>query len=178
MALFSSPALANDKAALAAEGKALMMAFGGALRTELVAGMQAGGPVNAISVCSVQAPEISDKLSTQGWIVARSSHKLRNTSNEPDEFTAATIEDFLARSAAGEAVDALVRAEIVEENGQQLFRMVKAIPTGEACLACHGGNEVSAAVVEKLADLYPADMARGFALGDMRGVFTLTKVLE
>ncbi len=45
-------------------------------------------------------------------------------------------------------------------------------------LVCHGSAEVPAAVVEKLADLYPEDMARGFAFGDMRGVFTLTKVLK
>ncbi len=134
LAIFSGPALAEDKAALMAEGKALMMQFGAALKAELMAGMQAGGPVNAISVCSIQAPEITDALSMEGWTVARSSHKLRNTANEPDAFTAATIKDFLNRAEAGEAVDTLVRAEIVEESGQQLFRMVKAIPTGQACL--------------------------------------------
>ncbi len=174
---FGGPVLAADKAALVAEGKALMMEFGGALKSELVAAMEEGGPVNAIGVCNERAPEIATTLSSEGWTVGRSSHRLRNPENAPDPFTAATIEDFLTRVAAGESMDAMARAEIVEENGQQVFRLVKAIPAGEVCLKCHGGDNVDAAVVDRLATLYPEDKARGFAMGDMRGVFTLSKVL-
>ena len=72
----------------------------------------------------------------------------------------------------------MARAEIVEEDGHQVFRLVKAIPTGALCLNCHGGDKVQASVVEKLAEHYPGDQARGFAEGQMRGVFTLKKVLD
>ncbi|MCP5036998.1 MAG: DUF3365 domain-containing protein [Rhodobacteraceae bacterium] len=178
LAAFCGPAMAAGKAALVAEAKALMMEFGGALKAELVAGVEAGGPVNAISVCNTRAPEIAATMSSDGWSIGRSSHRLRNPENAADPFTAATIEDFLTRSEAGESFDTLARAEIVEENGQQVFRLVKAIETAEVCLACHGGDNVNEAVVGRLAELYPDDQARNFALGDMRGVFTLSKVLE
>jgi hypothetical protein len=53
---------------------------------------------------------------------------------------------------------------------------MKAIPTGEVCLACHGSDitpEVAAAIDER----YPDDMARGYSLGDVRGAFSLSKPL-
>ena len=67
---------------------------------------------------------------------------------------------------------------IVEEDGQKVFRFVKAIPTAQPCLNCHGGDDVKVEVVEKLAELYPEDTARGFSVDQMRGVFTLSKTLS
>ncbi|GKY88746.1 Tll0287-like domain-containing protein [Sinisalibacter aestuarii] len=174
------PAMAADDIdALTGEAGALIQSFSGTLQGELRAAIQAGGPVNAISVCNEKAPAIAAAASADSaWTIGRSSHKLRSPDNAPDAYTAAAIEDFVAREAAGEAAETLAKAEIVEENGTRVFRMVKAIPTGEACLNCHGGDEVKPDVVARLAELYPDDMARGFALGQMRGVFTLTKVLD
>lgn len=174
-----SMAQAEDAKALAAEGKSLIMEFGGELKGELVAAMKAGGPVNAISVCNERAPEIAAAISgASGWSVARSSHKLRNPANAPDAFTAAAIDEFLNRQEAGEKAADLAKAAIVEEDGKQVFHLVKAIPTGEVCLSCHGGESVAEPVVAKLSELYPDDKARGFTAGEMRGVFTLRKVLE
>lgn len=181
MGLTAAPALAADEdmAALMGEAKTLIESFSGTLKGELMAAIEAGGPVNAIGVCNEKAPQIAlDAPTDPAWTIGRSSHKLRSPDNAPDAFTAAAIADFVAREAAGEAPADLVKAEIVEENGTRMFRMVKAIPTGEACLNCHGGDNVKPAVVEKLAELYPGDQARGFQQGQMRGVFTLTKVLD
>ena len=179
VALAAASAGAADKAELAAEGKGLIQEFGGALKAELMAAMQEGGPINAISVCNARAPEIAGALSSSsGWTVARSSHRLRNPGNAPDAYTKAAIEDFVAREAKGEKAEDMVRAEIVEEDGARVFRMVKAIPTARQCLACHGGDQVAPEVAAKLAELYPDDAARGFAEGQMRGVFTLAKPLE
>lgn len=179
LALAATAAQPQDKAALAAEGKALMQAFGGTLKQELTAAMQDGGPVEAIAVCNVRAPQIAAEVSgADGWTVARSSHRLRNPDNAPDAYTEVAIRDFLDRQQAGEPADELVRAEIVEDDGQRVFRMVKAIPTAEACLACHGGEQVAPEVEAKLAELYPQDQARGFEAGEIRGVFTLRKPLD
>ena len=172
-------AAAEERAALAAEGKALMQAFGGKLKQELLAAIDEGGPPNAIEVCNIRAPEIAGEVSSgSGWEVARSSHRLRNPENAPDPYTAAAIEAFLAEREAGTPAEDLVRAEIVEEDGGRAFRMVKAIPTAKLCLACHGGPEVKPETEAKLAELYPEDEARGFDEGDMRGVFTLRKPLD
>lgn len=177
--LTGSMGLAADKAALVEEGKGLMKQFGGTLKAELMAAVKAKGAPHAIAVCNVKAPEIASKISADsGWTVARSSHKLRNPKNAPDAYTAAVIDEFLKRQGDGEKAADMAKAEIVEQDGQKLFRLVKAIPTGELCLNCHGGDNVKAPVVEALATLYPDDKARGFSVGEMRGVFTLSKPLN
>lgn len=168
----------DDVAALTAEAAQIAAAFSDELRSELMAAMKAGGPVNAISVCNEKAPAIAAAhAASSGWTVARSSHRLRNPENAPDAFTAETIADFVAREAAGEDATSLTRAEIVEEGGNRVFHFVKAIPTAQPCLNCHGGEEVKPEVVAKLTELYPEDAARGFAVDQMRGVFTFSKVL-
>ncbi len=53
---------------------------------------------------------------------------------------------------------------------------MKAIPTQEVCLACHG-EKIDKATAAKLAKLYPKDKARGFKVGDLRGAFTMSKDL-
>ena len=177
--LMAGPAASEEMQALSAEGKALIQRFGGALKSELAAAMADGGPVDAISVCNVRAPEIAAAVSndSDGWAIVRSSHKLRNPKNAPDAYTAQSIEAFLKRAESGEPATDIVKAEILEEDGQRVFRMVKAIPTGTVCLNCHGGDEVTPEVVAALEELYPNDEARGFKEGDIRGVFSLRKSL-
>jgi len=170
---------AADKAALVEEGKALMQKYGGTLKGDLQSAIKADGAPQAIEVCNTRAPEIGAESSADsGWSIGRSSHKLRNPDNAPDAYTAAVIDEFLARQDAGEKAADMVKAEIVEENGKSVFRMVKAIPTAEVCLACHGGSDVKQPVVDRLTSLYPQDQARNFKVGEMRGVFTLSKPLD
>ena len=83
------------------------------------------------------------------------------------------LDQFAQRAAAGEPIAELSHAEIV--GGE--FRMMKAIATGEPCLACHGKNvEPSLAAVIDVR--YPQDQARGFALGELRGAFTLRRTVD
>ncbi len=179
LSITTGASLAADKAALLAEGKGLMQQFGKTLKAELMAAVKAKGAPHAISVCNTRAPEIASKISNDnGWSVDRSSHKLRNPENDPDTFTASVIQEFLARQAKGEKAADMAKAEIVEEDGKQVFRLVKAIPTGKLCLNCHGAGQVKPPVVNRLAELYPEDKARDFTVGEMRGVFTLSKVLD
>lgn len=177
--LLASPAAGDELAALKDEAKELVKNFATGLKGELVLAMKSGGPLNAISVCSVKAPQIADKISqASGWTVARSSHRLRNPGNEADEYTAKAIADFLTRQENGEKPDTMIKAEILEENGKKVFRLVKAIPTGKVCLTCHGAESVKPEVEAALKEHYPDDKARGFKAGEIRGVFTLKKVLN
>jgi len=49
---------------------------------------------------------------------------------------------------------------------------MKAIPTGEGCLKCHGQN-IAPEITAKLKENYPDDKATGFKLGDVRGAFSI-----
>ncbi len=162
---------------LVAESKAIIKQFMGGLKGELKSAMKAGGPVNAIGVCNRVAPAIAEKQSADsGWDVARTSLKTRNPDNAPDAWEQAVLEKFEARKAAGEPVKPMAFYEVVEEGDQKVFRFMKAIPTGNVCLNCHG-SELKPAVAAKIDELYPSDKARGFQVGDIRGAFTLKKPL-
>jgi hypothetical protein len=160
----------------AAEAKAIVKDFFTELKGELQAAVKAGGPVSAISVCQDRAPEIAQGLSEKtGWEVGRTSLKARNAElNSPDAWETQVLMKFEERKTAGEDVKTMAYAEVVEEDGETQYRFMKAIPTGEICLACHGehiANDVAAAIDEA----YPDDQAKGYQLGDIRGAFTLSK---
>jgi hypothetical protein len=53
---------------------------------------------------------------------------------------------------------------------------MKAIPTAEVCLVCHGEN-IAPNIQAKLAELYPNDKAIGFNVGELRGAFSVTETL-
>lgn len=167
----------NSDKQLVSESKTIVKQFMGSLKGELQSAMKSGGPTKAIDVCNRVAPAIAEKQSADsGWDVARTSLKLRNPENAPDVWEQKVLEKFEARKAAGEPVKPMAYYEIVEEGDQRVFRFMKAIPTGEVCLKCHG-SDLKPAVAAKLDELYPSDEARGFQTGDIRGAFTLKKTL-
>jgi hypothetical protein len=170
-------AAAAQTEALVGESRQAIKAFAENLQGELKAAMRDGGPVNAIDVCHTVAPDIAQAVSdARGVDVARRSLQNRNPGNAPNDWEQAVLEEFEARKVAGEPLDSLDFAEVVETDDGREFRYMKAIPTGELCLNCHG-SDIAPDVVERLDALYPEDKARGFSVGDIRGAFRIIKPL-
>ncbi len=164
--------------ALAGEARGLVKSFATDLKHTLVKTMKSEGPVAAIRVCNVSAPEIAkDKSTASGWTIGRTSVKLRNAKNAPDAWEAKVLAIFAKKSAAGEDLKTMQFYETVEADGKKTFRYMKAIPLAKPCLTCHGEN-VKAPLKATLKDLYPQDAATGFKLGNLRGAFTLSKPLN
>lgn len=156
----------------------LVNAFQGSLKGELQAAMKDGGPSNAISVCSVRAPQIASELSDpERWSIARTSHKTRNPDNAPDDWEAKVLEEFRQRAMAGEGLERMEKAEFVKSDEGHLYRYMKAIPVGKVCLTCHGSN-VAPELKDQIKAYYPEDQAIGFELGELRGAFTITKAVS
>jgi len=156
-----------------------MKTLAGSLQSELKAAMQAGGPIQALDVCHTKAPELTafaTKYQGDGTIVSRTSLKYRNPNNSPQEWQTAVLEEFETRKLAGEDPKSLEFHQIATTDGKKEFRYMKAIPTGEVCLKCHG-VDIDPAVSEKLNTLYPQDKATGFNIGDIRGAFVVIKPL-
>jgi len=160
------------------EAKALIKEFATTLQGELQAAMKAGGPTNAIGVCKDRAPAIAaDLAGRSGWDLGRTSLKVRNQAlNLPDVWETGVLRTFEERKAAGEPLDTMAYGEVVEADREKRFRFMKAIPTAEVCLACHGST-ITPEVAATLDEQYPGDQARGYALGDIRGAFSLSKPL-
>ena len=164
-----------DTAERVFESKQVIMSFAGELQGALKAAVQEGGPVNGIRVCNEVAPGIAAKHATaRGWEVGRTSLKVRNSENAPDAWEQQILQQFIEERAAGADPATLEVAEVMEEDGQQVFRFMKAIaiPEGAPCLACHG-TDIKPEVAAALAELYPEDAATGYSTGDIRGAFTI-----
>ncbi|SIO08338.1 Protein of unknown function [Sulfurivirga caldicuralii] len=179
MAAMAGTAWAGDAdvSALKEEGREIARQFLGTLKPELQKAMKSGGPVHAIDVCHKKAPQITAELSKKtGWELKRTSTKVRNPNNAPDEWEKRVLAQFEQQKARGADVKKLEVGEVVEENGHKVFRYAKAIPTGKVCVACHGAH-VHAPVMEAIKTYYPHDQATGFKPGDIRGMFSFKKPL-
>lgn len=166
---------ATDTDQLTAESRDAVKALATELKAVLQTTLKSEGPVVAVSVCNTQAPLLSGKVSAEKSMrVGRTSLRTRNDANAPDAWEAAVLEQFEERKAAGEAVTTLEYSEITQQNGNRVFRYMKAIPTDDVCLVCHG-QQIPEDLSAKLDELYPNDNARGFSKGDIRGAFTVIR---
>jgi len=155
------------------QSRQLAMQLGGQLKAELSKAIAEGGPVAAINVCYLRAPEIAAQLSqASGARVGRTALRVRNPSNAPDELERSVLEQFSADLGSGpvdrplEAVFEIRRGDAVER------RYMRAIPTDALCLTCHGkvlAPELAAAIARD----YPKDQATGFEQGQLRGAFSV-----
>ena len=163
-----------DQAALKAEAIGIVKQFGGALKPELKKAIEAGGPANAIEVCSEKAPAIASELAaSSGWSVKRVSLKTRNKeAATPDAWEKGVLEQFDQRQAGGESAEKMAYAEVVDGK----FRFMKAQGVERLCLNCHA-EQVLPETEAALNKYYPDDMARGYTLGQIRGAFSLSKDL-
>lgn len=147
------------------------------LQSALIRAIEAGGPETAIALCHTAAPAIAKKKSTSsGWSLGRTALRLRNPKNAPDQWEHDVLLKFQDQLEQGADIATLEHYETTTKDGKIVFRYMKAIPTQAPCLACHGQN-VSASVKKKIAELYPEDQATGFSIGDLRGAFTIEQPL-
>lgn len=150
------------------DSRALAKALGKTLQVELVVAMKQGGPVAAIEVCNVRAPGVAADLSAGAAQVGRTALKLRNRRNAPDAEAKAVMRGF--EKALADGPDRPPESFVVREDGSA--RYMRAIPTGAACLACHG-DSLAPDVSAQLEALYPEDEATGFSAGQLRGAFII-----
>jgi hypothetical protein len=160
------------------QARAVVQEFGTELRAALLREMAAGGPVAAIKVCKEIAPALAGRLSrAHGGRVSRVSLKLRNPLlGSPDAWEQAVLLEFDQRAAAtakGEALD-FDQSAIVAEPSGEYFRYMRSIPVAPVCLSCHGAPATIAPDIRAgLEENYPHDRATGYALGELRGAFTV-----
>jgi hypothetical protein len=147
------------------------------LLTVLTAELNRTGPAGAIEVCRDKAPEMARAASERsGWNVRRASLRNRNPKGVPDTWERVALERFDAQAAAGVAAPTLETYQVVSENGRQMFRYAKALPTQSLCVQCHGPvDKLSEPVKAKLRALYPNDRATGYEPGQIRGALFLKK---
>jgi hypothetical protein len=178
-AMSALPAFAADEAALLDEARKVAVSIPPKLLEVLDDEIRKGGPENAIGVCRDKAPQMAKAASEKtGWVIRRVSLKNRNPKAVPDTWEKAVLEDFDRLAATGEKPTGLEKGEIVTIDGQQVYRYMKALPTQDLCLQCHGTSDrISPATQAKLQELYPDDKAVGYTAAQVRGAITIRKPL-
>ena len=156
-------ALSGDESALLFKSREVTANYATQLQAALQESMANGGPVAAIDVCSTIAPQLASDLSrSSGAKVRRTSWRFRNPGNAPSNWEGRALNQL----------EATGQQEFFEMSPDGSARYLKAIPTGPVCLACHG-ETLAPEIQQQLNDAYPHDRATGFAVGDLRGAFSI-----
>jgi hypothetical protein len=130
--------------------------------------MKSGGPVEAVSACHIQAPKVSAGVAEQqGVQVGRSSLRLRNPDNaQAPAWVSAWLQAQGERPADGVAGV----SEVATTPDGAVARVLLPIAVEPVCLTCHGPSDsLAPAVAGRITELYPADAAVDYAVGDLRG---------
>jgi hypothetical protein len=176
LSLLAGPTFAEE-ARLLEEARGLPAKMVPKLLEVLTTEINQGGHSGAIAACRDKAPAMAKGLSEQtGWAIRRVSLKNRNPKAVPDAWEKTVLEDFDSRLAAGEDPLTLDKSEVVIVDGKKTFRYMKALPTQDLCLHCHGTpDKVAPETQAKLKELYPDDKAIGYGLKQIRGAITAKK---
>ena len=161
-----------------AEAAARANRLQGELSAKLQAALGAGGPIAAIAVCKLEAPAIAARLSVDGWQVRRVGTRVRNpASGRGDAWEQAGLEQFAQRLRAGEPAESLTVAALVgDAGGATRLRWMRPIMTGALCVTCHGPTESQSPELKAaLRRDYPQDAAVGYAPGELRGAFSVSR---
>ena len=141
------------------------------LKKTLVNAIKNKGLVGAVEQCNIEAPIISQNLSTKNLKVSRIASKNRNPENKATQEQEQVLKFFEQEIALGKSPKNLYKVVETQDSMQYL----KPIVTGKVCLACHGSN-VSGELKAKIKKLYPNDLATGFEEGSLRGSFLVEKI--
>lgn len=165
-------ALVVDVAAAQESGLARGSQLLSQYKTDLQEALREGlnqGEVEAIAACRVQAPKIAKTLSRDDIRVGRTSHRLRNPANAPPDWVEPILQTYVASPSDREPRTVPLP--------QGRLGYVEPIVLQPLCVACHG-EVLDSEVASRINELYPADRAVGFHVGELRGVFWIEFPVE
>lgn len=141
------------------------------LSTKLNAAMAEHGIAGAVQFCNQAAYPLTDTLSKMyDCSIRRVSLHPRNPLNQANEFEFAILENW--EKDVKNNVDPVA---VVQELAPDTIMYYGPIRIQQGCLNCHGKieTEIATEVRSRLTELYPDDRATGYALGDLRGMWSI-----
>jgi hypothetical protein len=144
----------------------LMLALQDAIEIEGVDG--------AVSFCNIQALPILKELGDlEGVVIRRVSNRYRNPADQPLPYEQEIMEAYEYNAEQGIKNDPNIQK--IKNGEVLLYTKAISIPGG-LCLNCHGtpGQDIQDKTLQKIKDLYPDDKATGHAIGDLRGMWSIS----
>ncbi len=158
---------ANEKAAYLKKGDSIVKITFDTLRNVLLKTIAEKGHADALKFCSVQALPITALYASEKITVSRVSDKNRNPGNALQAMDIAVWQDYLALAAKKDSLKSVV---IYANSYVNYYKPILMQPT---CLSCHGTIEKDIAkdLQPVIDSLYPADKAKGYKAGEIRGMW-------
>ncbi len=152
------------------KGDSISMMAKAALGSQLKAAIQEGGPAYAVEFCNVAAYPILDSLPAKASI-RRASLRIRNPKDAPTDTEKEILQYYESRLSSEELLEPQVR-----ETGNNILYARPILLDNPLCLNCHGspGTHIQEETMAKLDQLYPEDNAKNHALGDLRGIWSIS----
>ncbi|MBC6367686.1 DUF3365 domain-containing protein [Algoriphagus sp. AK58] len=131
------------------------------------------GVQGAIEFCNLNAlPIIRDLEKEYSIQIRRVSNRYRNPIDAPNQEELPLLEAYEYNAESGIKSDPNIQKL---QNGEVLLYTKPIIIPNGMCLSCHGepGKEINQETLQKLAELYPDDKAKGHQVGDLRGMWAI-----
>lgn len=161
----------EQQAEFIAKGKRITMLSAKALSGEVMKALQDGGVQHAVDYCHLQANPITDSISkVYEAEISRISDKFRNPANKPGELDLTVIEAYKKQLSEGQELQ-----PHLELTSDQVIFYSPILLLNPACLQCHGepASTMEQENYELIKSRYPEDLATGYKLGDLRGVWKI-----
>ncbi len=166
-----SPETTLDTTYFKTKGKEIAQATFKAFVEHIKAKSQEGGLPAVLNFCHDNALKLTDSMSSVYHVkIKRTSHKLRNPYNAPDENEKKVLNAYLSLMEKSEKPQAVVKKD---EKGNVHF--YAPIFIKQDCMKCHGepGKDIPEKVYKMIKEKYPEDQATGFKVGDLRGIWDI-----
>lgn len=151
--------------------------LGYTLSNEVAVAVSKKGPEKAIEVCHLKALPLTGEIIAgmpRITAVKRTSLKLRNPANAPDEAEKQALERVEKGIEKGVLPKVLVQ-RIDRPEAKPEWRVYRPIGVAPQCVTCHGSREsMPAELSARLSELYPKDQASGYVAGQWRGLISVT----
>ena len=158
---------ADEAAAYLKQGDSIVKITFDTLRSVLLKTIAAKGHADALKFCNVQALPITAMYASEGITVSRVSDKNRNPGNALQDLDITAWQKYLALAANKDSLKAMVLSE------NSTIHYYKPILMQPMCLSCHGSVEkdIAKELQPVIDSLYPADKAKGYKTGGLRGMW-------
>lgn len=142
------------------------------LSSTLMSKMKEGGAPEAIIFCNESALPITKKMAeSHGVEIKRTSLKIRNIENLPNEEELKVLHYFEDKLSEGKTLNPVVSLD--QEGSPNYYAPIR---IQQQCLMCHGtlNKELSPSIDSILKVKYPEDVAVGYKEGELRGIWSIS----
>lgn len=153
------------------QGQKISDIYFNTIRTHLIEKMSSNEISGAVEYCNENAYKLTDSLNKEFDVyVKRTSLKLRNPNNAPNEREIEILNHYEQLLANGEKLN-----DSVIKLSDTKYWYVKPIFAQGLCQNCHGnvGSTISEKNYEIIKKLYPKDEAINLKQGDLRGIWSI-----